>query len=75
MENILFLDICRENYLTLIQMIEQAITLCPDKLWEEKTLHPQFWQEVYHTMYYLDFYFGTNWQKKPDRFECKRVLL
>lgn len=74
MKKTLFLDICRENYLALIQMIEQAITLCPDKLWEDKTLQPQFWQEVYHTIYYLDFYFGTNWRKKPERFECKENL-
>ncbi len=74
MEDILFLDICRENYLALIQMIEQAITLCPDKLWEDKDLQPQFWQEIYHTIYYLDFYFGNNWRKKPERFECKENL-
>ncbi len=74
MEDILFLDICRENYLALIQMIEQVITLCPDKLWAESTHQPQFWQEVYHTVYYLDFYFGNNWRKKPERFDCKEDL-
>ena len=67
MKKTLFLDICRENYLALIQMIDQAITLCPDKLWGDSTHQPQFWQEIYHTIYYLDFYFGNNPRKHPER--------
>ncbi len=74
MKDILFLDICRENYLALIQMVKQTISLCPDELWTNKNLQPQFWQEVYHTIYYLDFYFGTNWRKHPERFEIKENL-
>lgn len=74
MKKTLFLDICRENYLALIQMIDQAITLCPDKLWGDSTHQPQFWQEIYHTIYYLDFYFGNNPRKHPERFECKENL-
>ena len=57
-----------------MKMLEQAITLCPENLWADSTLKPQFWQETYHTIYYLDFYFGNNWRKKPERFECKENL-
>lgn len=74
MKKSLFIDICRENYLALMKMIEQTIKLCPDQLWADKSLQPQFWQEIYHTLYYLDFYFGTNWKKQPERFEVKENL-
>jgi uncharacterized damage-inducible protein DinB len=43
-------------------------------LWDNKNYQPQFWQEVYHTLYYLDFYFGYNWKKKPERFDCEENL-
>ena len=55
-------------------MIEQAINLCSDSLWSDKTYQPQFWQEVYHTIYYLDFYLGTNPNKHEERFEFKENL-
>ena len=74
MKDSLFLDICKQNYLALIQMIEQAIDICSDSLWAEKTHQPQFWQEVYHTIYYLDFYLGTNPKKHQERFKCKENL-
>ncbi len=70
----LFLDICRENYLALMKMLEQAITLCPDELWINNSMQPQFWQEIFHTIYYLDFYFGDNWKKKPNRFDLEENL-
>ena len=74
MRKSLFLDICKENYLALLKMLEQTIKLCPDKLWADYTLKPQFWQEVYHTLYYLDFYFGGNWKQKPERFDVEENL-
>jgi hypothetical protein len=74
MNETLFLDICKENYLALIKMLERTITLCPDELWADNSLKPQFWKEVYHTIYYLDFYLGNNWKKKPDRFDIKENL-
>ncbi len=74
MKDDLFLDICKENYFALIQMIEQAIDLCPDKLWSDDSHQPQFWQEIYHTIYYLDFYLGTSPRKHIERFDCKENL-
>jgi hypothetical protein len=70
----LFFDICKQNYLALIQMIEQAINLCPESLWSNQSYQPQFWQEIYHTIYYLDFYLGTNPKKHKEQFEIKENL-
>lgn len=74
MKDSLFLDICKENYLALMKMIEQTITLCPDNLWANSDLKPQYWQEIYHTIYYLDYYFGSNMRKEPERFDCEEDL-
>ena len=74
MKKSLFLDICRENYLALMKMLEQTIILCPNELWADKSNQPQFWQEIYHTLFYLDFYFGNNWKKKPERFDVEENL-
>jgi len=55
-------------------MIEQAIDLCSDKLWSDDSHQPQLWQEIYHTIYYLDFYLGSGPKKHIERFDCKENL-
>ena len=60
MKTSLFLDAIKENYLALMKMLEYTITLCSDELWSADSINPKFWQEVYHTIYYLDYYFNDN---------------
>ena len=74
MEDSLFIDICKQNYLALIKMVYQAIKLCPDELWSKETDKPQFWQEVYHTLYYLDFYLSENIKAHQPKFDFKENL-
>ena len=69
MKKKLFLDIVKENYLALMKMLEQTIKLCTDELWSDNSINPQFWQEVFHTLYFLDYYFNEDWNKRPNRFE------
>lgn len=35
-----------------IDMLENAIVLCPDNLWDQK----QFWYAAYHVIFYIDYY-------------------
>ena len=74
MEDSLFLDICKQNYLALIKMVQQAIDICPNNLWSKENHQPQFWQEVYHTIYYLDFYLSKNPKAHQPRFDFKENL-
>ncbi|MFX0125559.1 MAG: DinB family protein [Candidatus Hodarchaeota archaeon] len=53
-----------EQYGAAIEMLEQVITKCPEEVWDDKTLGPPFWQVVYHTMFYLDWYLARS---KGDR--------
>lgn len=74
MKKSLFLDICKQNYLALLKMVKQAIKLCPDDLWRRETDQPQFWQEVYHTLFYLDFYLSSKPKEHKARFDFKENL-
>jgi hypothetical protein len=43
-----------------IDMLENAITACPDELWGDRSQNPEYWYTAYHTLFFLDLYaFGT----------------
>jgi hypothetical protein len=56
MKDSLFLDACRMNYDAIFVMLDEIIKLCPDDLWNVRTDEPPFWQQLYHTIFYTDFY-------------------
>jgi hypothetical protein len=39
-----------------IDMLENAVVACPEKLWGERSERPEFWYVVYHTLFFLDLY-------------------
>ncbi|MCE1189466.1 MAG: DinB family protein [Ignavibacteria bacterium] len=39
-----------------IDMLENAMDVCPDDLWDEGGEQPQFWYIAYHALFWLDFY-------------------
>lgn len=44
-----------------IDMLENAMRVCPDHVWGDRTLQPEFWYTAYHTLFYLDLYLsGTD---------------
>lgn len=44
-----------------IDMLENAITACPDSLWNDSS---KFWYNAYHTIFYLEYYLS----EVPDKF-------
>jgi hypothetical protein len=38
-----------------IDMLENAMVACPDKLWKDRSRRPEFWYVAYHTLFWLDF--------------------
>ena len=44
-----------------IDMLENALVGCPDKLWNTDS---RFWYIAYHTLFYLDYYMSDT----PDSF-------
>jgi hypothetical protein len=44
-----------------IDMLENAIVACPEKIWSDRSRNPEVWYMVYHTLFWLDFYLsGTS---------------
>jgi hypothetical protein len=39
-----------------IDMLENALVACPDRLWSDRSRPPEFWYLVYHTLFWLDLY-------------------
>ena len=44
-----------------IDMLENALILCPDDLWDSES---KFWYKAYHTLFYLDYYLTP----EPEKF-------
>ncbi len=39
-----------------IDMLENALRVCPEELWSDRSRRPEFWYLVYHTLFFLDLY-------------------
>jgi len=39
-----------------IDMLENAITACPEDLWRDRAQNPEFWYVAFHTLFFLDLY-------------------
>lgn len=43
-----------------IDMLENAVVACPDKLWGDRSRRPEYWYLVYHTLFFLDYYLAES---------------
>ena len=43
-----------------IDMLDNAIHACPDRLWNDRSQQPEFWYTVFHTLFFLDFYLSES---------------
>lgn len=43
-----------------IDMLESAITACPETLWSDCSQRPEFWYVAYHTLFFLDYYLSES---------------
>jgi len=50
-----------KQYGASIDMLENAISMCPDELWDTDN---NFWYWAYHTLFWLDYYLTL----EPDKF-------
>lgn len=46
-------NIIWQQYGATIDMLENAITACPDDLWDQES---KFWYIAYHTLFFLDYH-------------------
>jgi hypothetical protein len=43
-----------------IDMLENAISACPEDLWGDRAQHPEFWYTAFHALFFLDFYLAES---------------
>ena len=43
-----------------IDMLENAMLACPNKLWSNRSQRPEFWYVTYHTLFWLDLYLSDS---------------
>src|SRR5262249_34378000 len=43
-----------------IDMLESAVNACPDRIWANRTLRPEYWYVAYHTIFFLDYYMSES---------------
>jgi hypothetical protein len=43
-----------------IDMLENAMDVCPETLWGDRTQQPEFWYLVFHTLFFLDYYLAES---------------
>ncbi len=41
-------------------MLENIIELCPKSLWSQKNIDPPIWQQIYHVLYGVDYWFSKS---------------
>ena len=49
-------SVISQQFGATIDMLENAMQQCPEKLWFDRTQQPEFWYLVFHTLFWLDFY-------------------
>ena len=49
-------DLLWKQFGGTIDMLENAITACPEKVWSDRSGFHECWYMAYHTLFFLDYY-------------------
>ena len=49
-------SILKRQFGASIDMLENAIRACPERVWSDRSRKPEFWYVAYHALFFLDFY-------------------
>lgn len=65
-----FNEILKRQFRPAFKMIEKIINSCPKSIWAQKNIDPPIWQQVYHVLYGIDYWFSnTKEQFVPPGFD------
>jgi len=54
------IPITRDQFFSSYQMLETLVEVCPDDVWYGVYNEVPFWYQVYHTVYFVDYWFRTD---------------
>jgi DinB superfamily len=43
-----------------LDMLENAMRVCPDTVWGDRSQRPEFWYVVFHTLFFVDLYLSDS---------------
>jgi hypothetical protein len=55
--------ILKIQYLASLEMFKEAVTRCPDSLWDDPEHNNKFWHIAYHTLFYTHLYLQDSEQE------------
>jgi hypothetical protein len=56
-------EMIRGQFGAAIDMLENAIRNCPEKIWADRNQKPEFWYLAFHTLFWLDLYLSDSGKK------------
>jgi len=68
-------DVIISQYQAALEMLRQAITKCPDSLWDDSGDKTKFWHITYHALFYTHLYLQdseqafTPWSKHRQEYQ------
>ena len=51
-------QILNRQFKPALKMIEKIIGICPKSIWAQRNIDPPIWQQVYHVLYGIDYWFS-----------------
>jgi len=73
-------EIIRSQYQATLEMLNQAITQCPEDLWADTKFKNQFWQIAYHALFYTHLYLQPSenefipWEKHNENYHSFEAI-
>lgn len=56
----------QNQFFSSYQMLETLVHVCPDEVWTGVFHEVPFWYQVYHTAYFVDYWFRAEGADKPS---------
>jgi len=53
-------DIVWGQFGAAIDSLERAMVACPERVWSDRSLNPEFWYVTFHTLFWLDYYLSDS---------------
>jgi hypothetical protein len=68
-------EVIKSQYLASLEMLHQAIVMCPEALWYDQDYKNRFWHVSYHALFYTHLYLQPSeedfvpWSKHRDQYQ------
>lgn len=52
----------KNQFLSTFHMLKKMVEICPEMIWERRFYEVPFWYQVYHCVYFLDYWFRDDYR-------------